>query len=33
MIKKLIEKLEIIKNFNLIKKHFRIAKRHKSIDY
>ena len=32
MIKKLIEKLEIIKNLNLIKKHFRIAKRHKSID-
>ena len=30
MIKKLINKLEIIKEFNSIKKQYRIAKRHKS---
>ena len=32
MIKKLIERLNAQKEFNLIKKHFKIARRHKSFD-
>ena len=32
MIKKLIERYEIRKEFNSIKKHFRIAKRQKSLE-